>query len=453
MKSILGKIILNYLRFFARVKIKRENPYIVGITGSSGKTSTRKAVTTVLKQKFCVKETTHGNSESGIPLDILDISLKNYLLLSWIFACLLTPVKAFISSKEKYEIYVIEMGIDSPFEPKNMSYLLSIVQPNTGIFINTNLVHSMQFDPLAKEQDPEKRKKEIINLIALEKGKLISSLPKNGYAIVNADDKQVLKSIEKTKAKTILVGRDNNNDIQIKDIKISIHGFSCSYYLKELKESITVTVPGQLLSEKYSTTFGLAIATGLTQKLSINKIISALNMFTPEPGRMSIFDGVNGSKIIDSSYNASLETMLEALNVLEMVSYGKKKIVLLGEMRELGEESEQEHITLAEKTVKIANEIHIVGECMEKHFYPAAIRIGYDKSKIFIHKNAREAGVSILKNITKDDIVLVKGSQNKLFLEEAVEILMKNKADTKRLCRRGDYWDKQRENNYKLSQL
>jgi len=186
LKRIVIKIFLGYLRIATKLQLLKNRPKIIGITGSAGKTSTREAIYAGLKDLKIVKNCADGNSETGIPLNILGIKVVNYSFYDWLRILLLVPVKL-ICNWERFDFLIVEMGIDSPFYPKNMSYLLKILKPDLGIFLNVSNVHAETFDTLMKDLEPGSKKyeEEIKRLIANEKGKLIKSLSRHGYAILN----------------------------------------------------------------------------------------------------------------------------------------------------------------------------------------------------------------------------------------------------------------------------
>ncbi len=126
MKSTISLLFLHYLRFFAKLQLAKiklllrlqdKKLTIVGVTGSAGKTSTVIAIESVLKSKFRVKTTLGTNSESGIPLNILGLKINNYTLASWFLLAITTPF-AFLFNWKTYDIYIVEMGIDSPAPQK-----------------------------------------------------------------------------------------------------------------------------------------------------------------------------------------------------------------------------------------------------------------------------------------------------------------------------------------------
>jgi UDP-N-acetylmuramyl pentapeptide synthase len=184
MKKNISNLVLNYLKFFARIqlskvrfiqKLKKRQLDIVGITGSAGKSSTLFACQAVLSSHFKVKTNDGYNSESGLPLSIIGLKITDYNLLSWLKIILLCPIK-FLINWQSYDILILEMGVDSPTWPHNIDYLLSVVQPNIAIFLNVSFVHVANFKS--------------IDQIAQEKAKM-ANLAK--VAIVNNQDKLVKK--------------------------------------------------------------------------------------------------------------------------------------------------------------------------------------------------------------------------------------------------------------------
>lgn len=384
MKQKISLLFLKYLRFFARLqlaKIKLINPklIVVGITGSAGKTSTLLASQAALTPNFRVKTNYGGNSESGIPLNILGFKNPNFSFLSWLTIAVLTPFKLLLNWKV-YDIYLMEMGIDSAKSPKNMSYLLSIIKPNIGVFLNVTPVHLENFSSLDQ--------------IAEEKAKLVNTAK---IAIINPADPLVKKYTK------------NKKVISIKPIKIGISNF--------------------LLPDIYMISFGAAMTIAKTLNLQTSIAIDNLkNNFHLPPSRSSILKGINNSTIIDSSYNSSPLATSEMLNFLS--SYPSPKIAVLGDMRELGAASKISHQNLYKTALNSADTIISVGSETSRFFGPKAIKFMYWWQ-----------ASDYLKNILPQNAtILVKGSQNTIFLEELVKELLKNYKDAKKLCRQSPYW-------------
>src|ERR1035437_6401787 len=209
MKKRLSTFVLWYLRFFARLQLKKIKPLIIGVGGASGKTSLSNFIYIILEKKFKVKQGKGKNSESGIPLDILGLQLKNYSHREWLKVMVFALLKV-LTDWGKYDIYIAEMGIDSPLEPKNMSYLLKIIKPDIGVLTNISLEHSVYFDALISEADEAKRQKQILQLTADQEGLLLTSLGSEQFAVINIDDENICKFKEKVKAKTMTVSQKDS---------------------------------------------------------------------------------------------------------------------------------------------------------------------------------------------------------------------------------------------------
>lgn len=395
MKKNLGLLFLYYLRFFARLqltKIKLLNPKLitVGITGSAGKTSTLLAIEAALKPNFRVKTNYGGNSETGIPLNILGLNNPDFSLLSWLKIALLTPIKL-LTNWKIYDVYLIEMGIDSSQSPKNMSYLLSIIKPDIGIFLNVTPVHLENFSSLDQ--------------IAEDKAKLVNTAQ---TAIINKSDPLVKKYTK------------NKKTISIKPIKIDIPNF--------------------FLPDIYNISLGAAITMAKTLNLQTSTAIDNLkNNFHLPPGRSSILKSINNSTLIDSSYNSSPLATIEMLNFLK--TFPSPKIAVLGDMRELGAASELSHQNLYQTALNITDTIISVGPETSRYFGPKAKKFMYWWQAADYLKN----------NFPQNATILIKGSQNTIFLEELVKELipsnkLKHYLSNNLICRQSPYWLKLKNN-------
>lgn len=484
----MGLAFLTYLRILAKLqlakvnllrKLTSKNPVmIVGITGSVGKTSTMLATVAALKDSFKVKYSEKANSESGIPLNILGLTMKDYSIFDWLRVAVFLPLMLFLNWQD-YDVYVVEMGVDEPTEPKNMSYLLKIIRPQIGVFIGVTSVHSQQFEKLftseVKTGTPPRcvSLEKVLNAIADEKAKLIASLPKDGFAVLNLNDRFVTERKGLTRAKTIGVGTDK--DIHVEKVSSSKEGTSIKYSFSGTtihERSSMYSQKGIVLPEAYAINFGLAIGVAAALGIMPQKAIDGIKRnFKMPPGRCSLIKGIKNILIIDSSYNSSPKASLAILDLLDDLGRKtrRKKIAVLGDMRELGNQSKIEHENLAEATVKIADEIVLVGPEMEKHFLPKALKAGWkpgcyreehasldsslsfrmtsNKAKKLVHifKNACFAAEFLKKHLQGGELLLVKGSQNTIFLEIVVETLMADKSKSDELlCRRGTYWEGKR---------
>jgi len=440
MKQKIIQFILAYFKFFARLQLSKNSPIIIGITGSAGKTSVRDAIYSILKEKRKVKVSYKANSETGIPLNILGLKLDNFSLLDWAKLIIMCPIKL-ITNWEEYDTYIVEMGIDSPLEPKNMEYLLKIVKPHIGIILNANATHSQPFDFLVQTNDLNKRSSELVKLIAKEKGKIVTKLRKNDFAIINSDQKEILDLKNKIKAKTLMFGTNDKSTVKFSSYLVNLKGTTFEFKYKN--QLATINIKNELLAKHYGMTFAAAICVGLSFKIEFQTSAKLIedNFILPR-GRSSLIAGINDSLIIDSSYNSSKKPLLEMLDLIDTLP-AKRKIAILGDIRELGKVAKIEHEEIAKKSIKVCDVVLLVGPQMKNFALPI---IKKSKIEIYWFANAFEAANFWKNKIRKEDLILIKGSQNTLLLEIAVEILMKKPSDAQKLLsRRGQFWDKKRE--------
>jgi UDP-N-acetylmuramoyl-tripeptide--D-alanyl-D-alanine ligase len=392
-KRILSYFALRYLRFFAKAhllkikliqKIKGKKLIIVGITGSAGKTSCLLACQAALGPQFKIKTNSHGNSETGIPLSILDLKMNNYSPFGWLKIFILCPIQ-FIFNWKTYQIFLVEMGIDSQYSPKNMDYLLSIIKPDIGIFLNVSSVHQQNFNSLDQ--------------IAFEKAKMINLSP---IGIVNLNDPLVKKYSHPKKL------------INISKIKINIPKFALPHAYQDT----------------LSAAIDLSKLIGLTESETITNLQKYLCL--PE-SRSSLLDGIKNSVIIDSSYNSSPLACIEMLTLLH--SFPSPHLVVLGDMRELGDSTIIEHQKIYRQALKSADKIISVGPLTQKYFGPKAQKFLY----------WWQAADYLKQNLPPQSTILIKGSQNTIFLEELIKTILKNPSDSSKLCRQSPHWLKLKE--------
>lgn len=412
------KLFLGYLKWAAKVQLRKIRPaHIVGITGSAGKSSCRDAVVAILKDKYKVKAGEKSlNSEVGVPLDVLGFT-GTYTNLSWfLFKVGLSIPFKLLFDWPKYDVYVCELGVD---QPKDMDYLLRIVQPDVGVFLNALPVHTANFVSSIKNPvSNNELETALVAEIAKEKGKVITSLPAGGTAVLNADDANVASfwgKAESGKRKVITFGKKG----EVKPLEVEL--------------------PQYALTDDYQMTFAAAAAVALSMGIAEEEAKRLLKKnFKLPPGRGTIFEGINGSLIIDSTYNASPVPTISALRDLGTRGKGKgqRTIAVLGDMRELGELARKEHEKVAAEALKNADVIFTFGPLTEEYFP--------ENKKISKFRTMTDLIDAVKNVVQKNDIVLVKGSQNTIMLETLVEAILANPSDSSKLCRRGEFWEKKR---------
>lgn len=445
MRKVIIWIILEYIRLIAKIALKLHTPKVIGITGSVGKSSCRDMIYSGIKDHVSVKVIEKGNSEIGIPLGIVGLSVHENTLLEWLKMLILMPFR--LSYLKHTEYLIIEMGIDEPDSPKNMEYLLTIVQPYIAIFLNTYAVHTMQFDKtVAPEYIGKKRVEEIVKQIAHEKGKIITQSYAK-YGIINRDDHNISHIVEHMERKIILnsFGKSEKNDVCYGDYELTPHGTVFHLFLKsKKKEEIQIKIRGFLLPQVYQEVLAAAILVGKILHIPQNLMVRSLEEnFRLPPGRATLFDGIQNSIIIDSSYNASRHAVLAFLHmVAELKKTTHRPVVFLfGDMRELGNETAHEHKIIAHAISEVADYAYCIGPCTKQYVIP----IIQDKVKsVRWFENALQLGEYVKTHLPEDAILLVKGSQNTIFLEEAIKFLLLKRSDEKHLCRQSKFWMKKK---------
>ncbi len=415
-KEKLKIFLQKLLRLCAILVLKKYKPSIIGITGSVGKTSAKEATYAILKNHFNVRRNIKNyNNELGVPLTILGIETSTSFVywlgnLLKIFALLVFPMPY-------PKILILEVGVD---KPGDMKYITDFVLFDIGIITAIGPAHIEFFGSL--------------EAIAKEKGNLIKSLPKDGFAILNNDDDLVLGQKEKTKAKVLTFGFQGESDIKANVEKENGTILGLSFKMSYQGSFVPVRLPGTLGKHQiYAALAGAGV--GIALGLNLIEIAEGLKEFPSLPGRMKLLAGIKGSLIIDDTYNSSPVASFAALEVLSKLP-APRKIAVLGDMLELGEFSEENHRKVGEKAGKIVNLLVTVGPA-SKILADAAIKKGLIKADVFSFDTADEAKLKVQELIRPGDLILVKGSQG-MRMEKVVKEIMAEPEKAKELLVRQD---------------
>lgn len=413
-KKFFRKQVVNFLAKQAKKRLENYPVKVIGITGSVGKTTTKEALRLILQEKYKVHANQKSfNSEFGLPLTVLEQGSPKSIW-QWPKVC----AKAWQQAKKKpwFSHLVLEMGVDAPGD---MDFLLTIIKPETGIFLSVAPVHmdDGQFDSVEK--------------IAEEKSKLIRSLPTDGVSVLNRDDDLVWKYSTNAPQK-ISFGIKNESDVMAKNIKNTPNGIDFDLITKDETEKINLPILGK--ANVYSILAAIAVSKKYGIELEVIKEV--LSKFKLPPGRLNLIQGINGSIIIDGSYNANLASNKSAINTLADMS--GRRIAVLGQMNELGKSSRKYHEEIGKYVsgkidllITVFGNSKIIGE-----------NANMDSEKIKHFEKAEDAGEHLKGILQKGDTVLFKGSQNNVRLEKAVKIVMAypEKA-SELLCRQGAGWN------------
>lgn len=406
----MRRFLQHLLRILAAAVLKKYRPYVIAVTGSVGKTSTKEAIFAVSKsfEPKTRRSFANYNTEIGVPLTILSEKEKIRGFWSWLKVILKSS--ALLALRLDYpKILILEMAADRPGDIK---YLTEFVKPNVGVVtaIGEIPVHVEFFSgPKA---------------VAREKAILIESVAPDGRSILNYDDEVVLEMKEKSRARVLTFGFSPEADVKATNYEMRSPASGDQAGISFKLEYGGSFVPARLYDVfgKQAVYAVLAAAScGLALGMNLVEISEALKNYQSPPGRMRIIKGIKNAWIIDDTYNASpLSTMaaLEALRAIE----GKRKIAVLGDMREIGKYSEEAHQTIGEKAAEFVDILFTVGE-KARFIKSAAIQYGLSEEKIFHFDTAEDAGRALQNAIKQEDIILIKGSRA-MKMEKIVEEIM-----------------------------
>ncbi len=431
-------ILERILRFMAAEVLKKYKPKIIGITGSIGKTSTKEAVFSVLSGHFNVRKNEKNyNNEIGLPLTIIGAESGGHSIFRW--SLVFFKWLGIIIWPIKYpEILVLEMGAD---RPGDIRYLTGFIRPNIGILTDISSSHLEFF--------------KTIEAVAKEKTILLQSISEDGLAVMNIDNPRIMKIKQQLKhyeigAKIMSFGIKENADLQAEDISFNYANVGEGSGNKELKGlSFKLNYEGAHIPFRLNNILARhniyaalsAIAVGLRFGLNLVEIGEGIENFSLPSGRMNLIRGIKNSYLIDDTYNASPASTIAALDLLGEVK-GGRKIAVLGDMLELGPDTENGHKEVAKKFLEIKGDIFIaVGRRM--HFAAQELeRHNFGKDRLFIFKNPMEAGKKLEGMLMEGDFILVKGSQG-MRMEKVVEEVMVEPLRAKDLlCRQNNEWRK-----------
>ena len=351
------------------------NIKVVGVTGSTGKTSTKDLTAAALSSKYKVFKT-EGNFNNEIGLPLMIFKLDN-----------------------SYDVAVLEMGMNNLEEIHRMS---KVARPDIALITNIGISH---IENLKTRENILKAKMEITDFFT-----------KSNALIVNGDN-DLLDTVSSDDYKVIKVGFNNSkgdyfaSDISLHEDKVS---FKVVDNATKEEEIFEINLPG-----KHNVWNALlSIACGIELSMNLKEIKSGLKNLSATAMRLDIVKK-DGYTIINDCYNASPDSMKAAIDVLVTIK-GERKIAVLGTMKELGEEAYNAHKEVGQYAKQRNIDLLItVGE------YSEAYKEGFENS---INFNSREEAVDFLNDIIKvNDVLLFKASRAMKF-EEIIEKLKSNKA-------------------------
>jgi UDP-N-acetylmuramoyl-tripeptide--D-alanyl-D-alanine ligase len=397
------------MTYEAKVMLRRTKPTIIAVTGSVGKTSTKDAIFSVLKNHRKTRKSEKSfNSEIGVPLSILGLPNAWNNPFHWAKNFFDGFIIAFFS-KNYPEILVLEAGVDRPGDMANLAKWLS-----PHIVVMTRLpdvpVHVEYFGT------PE--------AVVAEKLELLKSLKSDGVFIYNHDDMKLQEAAQEVRQQAVGFGRYLPTHFTASADAIVYNNdepVGSTFSLEHLQEKVQIKVKGSIgLQNAY--TYSAAAAVASQFDISLESVAQSLLDHDSPSGRMRMITGIKGTLIIDDTYNSSPAAVEAALTSLSEIKGAKRKIVVLGDMLELGKFSARAHEKAGEQVATSADVLFTVGVRARK-IAETAVEFGLHEKFVFQHDDVTRAGKELQSFIKPGDVILIKASQG-IRAERIVEEIM-----------------------------
>lgn len=415
MKSFILKRLAKYVsRYFA----KHQEVKLIVVVGSVGKTSTKRALADLLSRRYRVRmhEGNH-NTEFAAPLAILGVEYPDNprSVLAWLTA--FRAAKLRIKQPMDVDVIIQELGTD---HPGDIAAFGTYLKPDIALVTAVTPEHMEFFGT--------------IEAVAREE---LSVSEFSKFVLINRDDVEGRFADFENNPNFATYGTTGAAEYRFEQQGFDVeHGYSGSIISPNIEPfAATIKVAGE---HSLRPVMG-AVAAGMMLGLTPADVFSGLSLIRPVPGRMNILKGIGGATIIDDTYNSSPAAAAAALQTLYGFSDAPQRIAVLGDMRELGASSQAEHEKLgAMCDPNMLAWLVLVGPDCEQYLAPVARGRG---CQVHIARNAIEAG-EFVRSVTEEGAaILIKGSQNTIYLEETVKILC-DLSEDKELVRQSPAWMK-----------
>jgi len=355
---------LEALQRFAATYRKLLPVRTIGVTGSSGKTSTKEMIASILRTRFLTKATEGNlNNHIGVPLTLIKL-------------------------EEDDQYGVVEMGMNHPGE---IAPLAKMTAPEIGVISSIGPAHIEFFENQAA--------------LAEEKSELLVVLPPTGLAVLNSDDEWTRYISHRTKARVVWVGNGPQSTWRAEEVQITSEGLS--FKIVHGNESVPVRLP--VFNRVMIGNALLASAVGKACGLSLAEIAQGLEAVKLPGARMQVVQA-RGAWIINDAYNANPDSMKAALVTLKEFPGAQRRLAVLGSMGELGRHAVEQHRTVGQFAAQQGVEFLLAVGPNADAYCAGAIAEGLDHNKVAVALDAEEATAGLLARMHEGDAVLVKGS-------------------------------------------
>lgn len=344
---------------------------VVGITGSTGKTSTKDIVASVLSQGMSTVATrANQNNELGVPMTVL-------------------------TANKATQALIVEMGMRGLGQIED---LCSFVKPHIGVVTNVGVSH---IELLGSQEN-----------IARAKGELLASLPPSGTAVVNGDDPMTPVMLESASldplTRILRFGMSEGCDVRAENIEISEDGRP-SFDL--VLPDGTVRPVRLRLQGAHNVMNALAAATvGFALSMTPAAIVEGLILAQPTAQRFQTAHTKNGALVIDDAYNANPDSMRAALSTLQQMDVKGRRIAVLGDMGELGEEAPSFHRSVGVFAARSGLDLLICVGGLAADIATSAVDAGMPEESVMLYPDKVSVIEFLSPLLNSGDVVLVKAS-------------------------------------------
>ena len=362
---------------------KKWNKRIVAITGSAGKTTAKELTAHVLEAKSLkvLRNIKNYNNGLGHPLTVLNLA-----------------------ADDSYDVAVLEMGMSTPMN--EIQRLCRITPPDVAVELNVLPVHVEHLGSIEN--------------VAKAKAELVEGMKEGGTAVLNADDPRVLAMKSLSRGSTLTYGIESQADVQATDIEFERFGRT-RFTLTTPTGSAPVAFP---LNGRHNVMNALAAATvGWEFGMTVHDIANSLSKVAPPPQRGEVLRFANGFTVINDSYNSNPTALISMVQTLiDGADDAKRKIVVAGEMLELGDNAHAIHRQTGETIASMGIDMLIGVRGLAEDLVRGTETQGLSDTQFAIDSDA--AGEILAGEIREGDVVLVKGSRG-VRTEKVIERLLK----------------------------
>jgi UDP-N-acetylmuramoyl-tripeptide--D-alanyl-D-alanine ligase len=410
---IMARLMEPVLARAAKQILETHRPLVVGISGSVGKTSAKDAVSCVLCDwTRTMSSPGNQNDELGVPLSIIGAPPSGRNPFGWL-ATLRRARRIAGSSNSIYpDCLVLEFG---SCHVGDVEHLMLLSAPTIGVLTAIEPTHLEFYDSLPK--------------IELEEGKVVTMLPASGIGVVNLDNSGAVGAAGQASCRIVTYGFGAGADVRglaaVSVIEWDRRTACTHLDVQVGNERADIKIDGTIGTHSC---YAPLAALGVAQAIGVpfEAAVSALRAYVPPAGRMRCRPGLNGSLVVDDTYNSSPAAAIRALDALAEVASREEStgaVAVLGPMAELGPASRREHEALGRHAANVGLDRLVTVGDETRYTARAARDAGMPDRRVLELAGTEEAVHALKERVQPGSVVLVKGSQSSRLERVASELV------------------------------